>query len=163
MPIAVSLLLLASACSSASTPKGPEPVGAGSFADLEAAAFATADCMREDGLEVTRPPNYNADSFVFGFEWLDTGQNEEEQDAIFWRCQEEYYEPISGLWLDANQAEIDAQNRALEEGVILCLRDKGIEVIELTPATRDEVDQTNPDARRECLLEYLDSKQPANR
>lgn len=151
--------LVASACSSTTTPEVVEPAGAVSFADLEAAALATADCMRGAGLEVTRPPDYNPDAFVFGFEWRDGSLGEEEQDSIFWKCSEEHYEPISALWLDANQAEIGAQNRALDEGIILCLRDRGIEVTELTPATRDELDSTNPGARRECLLEYLDSRQ----
>lgn len=145
------------------TPGGP--VGSVTFAELEAAAARTVQCMEEKGLsEVTA--SYDAQYFGFGFEWgspsdssADPSSSEIERgEAIAVECADRYLDAIAAAWQEMHRSEIEAANRAFEQRIIRCLREQGIEVTGLNPTTVDQIDAAHPGVRDQCFNRALDEE-----
>ncbi len=148
-----------------------EPAGSVTFAELEAAAARTVECMEDKGLRGVIA-TYDPSNFGFGFEWSDVSSSAAgpensaavdlagfaAQEAIVTQCAEEHLDTAAAAWQAMHSAEIEAANRAFEQRIIRCLREQGIEVAELNPATVDEIDAAHPGVRDQCFNRALDEE-----
>lgn len=167
--LAISVTVLVTACSGVvgtadpTTPGGS--AGSVTFAELEAAAARTVQCLEENGLsDVTA--NYDAENYSFGFEWALPGDSSadpssseiERGEAVAVECARQHLDAVAAAWQEMHRAEIEAANRAFEQRIIRCLREQGIEVTELNPTTVGQIDADHPGVRDQCFNRALDEE-----
>ena len=137
-------------------PDNEPTAGAGvTFADLEAAALATKECMEGLGLDRVKIVQEEDAIPGHGFEWI--GGTFEQHEAVD-QCIDEHYEPTNFLWEQAHASQIEASNRAYHENIMKCLRENGVEIYEISSEINAKIDEQRPGLRSECRIKVLDEE-----
>lgn len=131
------------------------------FADLQAAADATVDCMRRHGLAATA--TYDTDGWGHSFGWEGDEAGDARHDRIAQICADAHYAPVVLAWQALHAREIDVRDEALRDEVAARLRARGYVFDVLDAVTRAEIDRDDPNVRRACLVEALDALRARHR
>lgn len=126
-----------------------------SYAEYEAAVFATISCLREQGLRVLGPTESSDGLLAYSYGGAETKEESDAQVVIGDECESRYLNYVSGGYkiLHAPSAE-EMQQRRLEYAE--CLHDRGYEIhAGATGPEMDELSSAVDDLT--CAIQYSDT------
>jgi hypothetical protein len=100
-----------------------------SFAEYEAAAAQTVQCMEDAGLEGEAKLDQQSRSYAIGARWQSSGDRaaDKEKETASDNCYAQFWNGVSQAWAAENQPTESVLNAA-RQALAQCLRDAGLDV-----------------------------------